>query len=138
MTKTFQIKIKEGDAVIKLNANKDVELIFGEDDDTVFREKEWHEQEVYKTSVQFALMIDTYFRNDEGLDDIIMHSESGNLAAELIGKEYLSISLASADNNEEEISESFNKMKEEMSKGPPESSDKDNVVDATTRFKKDE
>jgi hypothetical protein len=67
-----------------------------------------------------------------------MHSESGNLAAELIGKEYLSISLASADNNEEEISESFNKMKEEMSKDSPESPHKDNVVDATTRFKKDE
>ena len=138
MAKTFQIKIKEGDAVIKLNANKVVELIFGEDDDTVFREKEWHEQDVYKTSVQFALMIDTYFRNDEGLDDIIMHSESGNLAAELLGKEYLGISLAGADNNEEELLESFNKMNKEMSKGSPESPHEDNVVDATTRFKKDE
>ena len=32
--KTFQIKINEGDAVIKLGANKVVELIFGEDDET--------------------------------------------------------------------------------------------------------
>ena len=144
MTKTFQIKIKEGDAVIKLNANKVVELIFGEDDETVFREKEWHEQEVYKTSVQFALMIDTYFRNGEGLDDIIMHSDSGSIAAELLGKELLSISLAGADTSEEEITEEellerLDDMKEALkSKDSPESPHKDNVVDAATRFKKDE
>ncbi len=149
--KTFQIKINEGDAVIKLGANKVVELIFGEDDETVFKEKEWHEQEVYKTSVQFALMIDTYFRNDEGLDDIIMHSDSGSIAAELLGKELLAISLAGADTSEEEIIisskeiteeellERLDDMKEALkNKDSPESPRKDNVVDAKTRFKKDE
>ena len=146
MTKTFQIKIKEGDAVIKLNSNKVVELIFGEDDDTMVRETEWHEQEVYKASVQFALMIDTYFRNGEGLDDIIMHSNSGSIPAELLGKELLSISLAGADTSEEDnITEeqllqrlSDIKTAKENVKATTKDDVKDNVVDAATRFKKDE
>ena len=146
MTKTFRIKIKEGDAVIKLNSNKVVELIFGEDDDTMVRETEWHEQEVYKASVQFALMIDTYFRNGEGLDDIIMHSNSGSIPAELLGKELLSISLAGADTSEEDnITEeqllqrlSDIKTAKENVKATTKDDVKDNVVDAATRFKKDE
>ena len=146
MTKTFQIKIKEGDAVIKLNSNKVVELIFGEDDDTMVRETEWHEQEVYKASVQFALMIDTYFRNGEGLDDIIMHSNSGSIPAELLGKELLSISLAGADTGEEgniteeELLQKLSDIKtaKENVQATTKDDAKDNVVDAATRFKKDE
>ena len=146
MTKTFQIKIKEGDAIIKLGSNKVVELIFGEDDETMVKETEWHEQEVYKASVQFALMIDTYFRNGEGLDDIIMHSNSGSIPAELLGKELLSISLAGADTSEEDnITEeqllqrlSDIKTAKENVKATTKDDVKDNVVDAATRFKKDE
>ena len=146
MTKTFQIKIKEGDAIIKLGSNKVVELIFGEDDETMVKETEWHEQEVYKASVQFALMIDTYFRNGEGLDDIIMHSNSGSIPAELLGKELLSISLAGADTSEEDnITEeqllqrlSDIKTAKENVQATTKDDAKDNVVDAATRFKKDE
>ena len=146
MTKTFRIKIKEGDAVIKLTSNKVVELIFGEDDETMVRETEWHEQEVYKASVQFALMIDTYFRNGEGLDDIIMHSNSGSIPVELLGKELLSISLAGADTGEEdniteeELLQKLSDIKtaKENVKATTKDDVKDNVVDAATRFKKDE
>ena len=146
MTKTFKIKIKEGDAIIKLGSNKVVELIFGEDDETMVRETEWHEQEVYKASVQFALMIDTYFRNGEGLDDIIMHSNSGSIPAELLGKELLSISLAGADTSEEdniteeELLQKLSDIKtaKKNVKATTKDDVKDNVVDAATRFKKDE
>ena len=146
MTKTFKIKIKEGDAIIKLGSNKVVELIFGEDDETMVRETEWHEQEVYKASVQFALMIDTYFRNGEGLDDIIMHSNSGSIPVELLGKELLSISLAGADTGEEdniteeELLQKLSDIKtaKKNVKATTKDDVKDNVVDAATRFKKDE
>ena len=144
--KTFQIKINEGDAVIKLGANKAIELLFGEDDETMVRETEWHEQEVYKVSVQFALMIDTYFRNGEGLDDIIMHSPTGSIPAELLGKELLSISLAGADTSEEvniteeELLQRLSDIKtaKENVQATSEDDDTSNVVDAATRFIKDE
>ena len=123
--KTFKIKINEGDAVIKLNSNKGIELIFGEDEETAVKEMEWEEQEVYKTSILFALMIDTYFRNGEKLDELIMHSPTGNIPAEILGKGILSITLAGADISEEELLKRPDDMK-------------DNVVDATTRFTKDE
>ena len=58
--KTFQVKISEGDAVIKIGSNRIVELVFAEDDETILREQEWHEQEIYKTAVQFSLMLDTF------------------------------------------------------------------------------
>ena len=123
--KTFKIKISEGDAIIKLNSNKVIELIFGEDEETVIRDMEWQEQEIYKTSVLFALMLDTYFRNGERLDELIMHSPTGNIPAEILGKGILSITLAGADISEEELLKRPDDMK-------------DNVVDATTRFTKDE
>ena len=129
--KTFKIKISEGDAIIKLNSNKVIELIFGEDEETVIRDMEWQEQEIYKTSVLFALMLDTYFRNGERLDELIMHSPTGSIPAELLGKGLLSISLAGADISEEE-----NITEEELLERPDDM--KDNVVDATTRFTKDE
>ena len=132
--KTFQVTIKEGDAVIRLKSNRMVELIFAEDDETIVVEKEWHEQEVYKTAVQFALMVDTYLKNGVGLDDVIMHSDTGSIAAELLGKDMLSISLATADDlpgedTEEELLDKIQEVEEDL---------KDNVVDATKRFIKKE
>ena len=143
--KTFQIKIDEGSAVMVLNPNKAVQLMFGEDDETMVREMEWNEQEVYKAAVQFALMIDVYFRNGEGLDELIMHSPTGSIAAELLGKELLSISLAGADESdegeltEEELLERLSDIKTAEENAQAATKDKDNtVVDAATRFKKDE
>ena len=144
--KTFQAKINEGDAVIVIGSDKAVQLLFGEDDETLVRETEWHEQEVYKAAVQFALMIDTYFRNGEGLDDIIMHSHTGSIPAELLGKELLSISLAGADTSEEvniteeELLQRLSDIKtaKENVQATSEDDDTSNVVDAATRFIKDE
>ena len=90
--KKFQVKITEGDAIIVLKSNRVVQLIFAEDEETIIREQEFHEQEVYKTAVQFALMIDTFLKNGEGLDNVIMHSDTGSIVAELLGsKDMLSI-----------------------------------------------
>ena len=132
--KIYQITVNEGDAVIRLRSNRIVELVFAEDDETVLREQEWHEQEVYKTAVQFALMIDTFLKNGEGLDNLIMHSPTGSIAAELLGKDMLSISLAGVgdlpgEDTEEELLDKIQEVEEDL---------KDNVVDATTRFKKKE
>ena len=129
--KTFQIKINEGDAVIRLRSNRIVELVFAEDDETVLREQEWHEQEVYKTAVQFALMIDTFLKNGEGLDNLIMHSDTGSIAAELLGKEMLSVTLAGIDEDGPVDADSEEEIEVEL-----ETVLEDNVVDATTRFKK--
>ena len=95
--KKFDIEIFEGDAVIKLKRDKTVELVFAEDGDSIVREMSWPDHEVYKAAVQFALMIDSYFRNADGLDNLILHSPTGNIAAELMGKDLLSISLTAAN-----------------------------------------
>ena len=131
--KIFNVEIEEGDAIIRLRHNKVVQLVFAEDGDTIVREMAWPDHEVYKTAVQFALMIDSYFKNSEGLDNLIMHSATGSIAAELLGKEMLSITLAGvgvlADDADSEAEEE--ELEVEL-----EEDLKDNVVDASTRFKK--
>ena len=134
--KNFQVKIQEGDAIIVLKSNRVVELIFAEDDETILQEQESYEQEVYKTAVQFALMIDTFLKNGEGLNNLMMHSATGSIAAEL-SDENIAIKLGFAgkplkpsnDKDEEELSNRLDEMQDEL---------KDNVVDATTRFNKKE
>ena len=133
--KTFDFTINEGDAVIRLKSDKTIQLIFAEDEETILREQEWHEQEVYKTAVQFALMLDTFFKNGEGLDNLIMHSPTGSIASELLGKDLLSIELSTGNKTlgeelEEELEDRLNETQEELNK--------DNVVDATNRFKKED
>ena len=100
----FQIPGKVGDAFIRISADKEVQLIFGEDEDTLYRESDWEGQEVYKTAVQFSLMIDSYLRNAKALEDLIVHSTTGNIPAELIGKDLLPIMLAGAGLDESDYS----------------------------------
>ena len=131
--KTFRIIIDEGDAIIRLRSDKTIGILFGEDDETILGEREWPEQEVYKTAVQFALMIDTFFRNGEGLDNLIMHSPTGSIASELLNED-MAIQLGFADSafdplddkDEEELSDRLDEMQNELKDN--------NVVDATTRF----
>ena len=92
----FNVEIEEGDAIIRLKNDKVVQLVFAEDGDTIAREMTWPDHEVYKAAVQFALMIDSYFKNGEGLDSLIVNSPSGNIASELLGKDLLQISLSGA------------------------------------------
>jgi len=132
-TKTFQLKINEGDAIIRIRSDKTIGILFGEDDETIIGDREWPEQEVYKTAVQFALMIDTFFRNGEGLDNLMMHSPTGSIASELLNED-MAIQLGFADGqfepldvkDEEELSDRLDEMQNELKDN--------NVVDATTRF----
>ena len=125
--KIFNVDIEEGDAIIRLRNNKVVQLIFAEDGDTIVREMAWPDHEVYKTAVQFALMIDSYLKNGEGLDSIIMNSPTGNIAKELVGKDLLTINLTAAG----EIVE-VDSHKDPVEFIP------DNVIDATDKFKRKE
>ena len=132
--KIFQTTINEGDAIIKLRSDRTVDLLFGEDEETIVRESNWDQQEVYKTAVQFALMIDTFFKNGEGLDNLMMHSPTGSIAAELLNDD-LAVTLGFAEgyqafateetNEEEQLSDRLDEMQDELNS---------NVVDASTRF----
>ena len=139
--KIFNIAIEEGDAIIRLRHNKVVQLVFAEDGDTIVREMAWPDHEVYKTAVQFALMIDSYFKNSEGLDNLILNSPTGNIAAELLGKNLLEISLAGVgDVGEIEV----NNIADENDTAEQEGKDiysgkiKDNILDLTNKLKNKE
>ena len=137
--KKFDIDILEGDAIIHLKKDKTVSLVFAEDGDTIVREMAWPDHEVYKAAVQFALMIDSYFKNADGLDNLILHSPTGNIAAELLGKDLLSIDLIAAkgsgidfpDIEDEDTAEQ--EGKEIYSGKTP-----DNVLDLTEKLKNKE
>ena len=139
--KIFNVAIEEGDAIIRLRHNKVVQLVFAEDGDTIVREMAWPDHEVYKTAVQFALMIDSYFKNSEGLDNLILNSPTGNIAAELLGKNLLEISLAGVgDVGEIEV----NNIADENDTAEQEGKDiysgklKDNILDLTDKLKNKE
>ena len=139
--KIFNVDIEEGDAIIRLRSNKIVQLIFAEDGDTIIREMAWPDHEVYKTAVQFALMIDSYFKNAEGLDNLILNSPTGNIAAELLGKDLLQISLAGvADVGEIEVNNIADKSDTVKQEGKDVSSGKlkDNILDLTNKLKNKE
>ena len=139
--KIFNVDIEEGDALIRLRHNKVVQLVFAEDGDTIVREMAWPDHEVYKTAVQFALMIDSYFKNSEGLDNLILNSPTGNIAAELLGKDLLQISLAGVgelgeievDNIADE-----NDTAEQEGKDIYSGKIKDNILDLTEKLKNKE
>ena len=132
--KIFNVDIEEGDALIRLRHNKVVQLVFAEDGDTIIREMAWPDHEVYKTAVQFALMIDSYFKNGEGLDNLIMNSPTGNIAAELLGKDLLQISLAGMGNlGQLEVD---NPTKDDTTEQEGDKKIPDNVLDLTEKLKK--
>jgi hypothetical protein len=139
--KIFNVAIEEGDAIILLRHNKVVQLIFAEDGDTIVREMAWPDHEVYKTAVQFALMLDSYLKNDEGLDNLILNSPSGNIAAELLGKDLLQISLAGVgDLGEIEVNNVTDKndTAEQEGKDIYSGKLKDNILDLTNKLKNKE
>ena len=135
--RSFTVPIIEGDAIIHLKSDKTVALVFAEDGDTIAREMAWPDHEVYKTAVQFALMIDSYFKNGEGLDSLILHSPTGNIAAELLGKDLLQISLAGVgDLGELEVDNAAdNDTAEQEGKEIYSGKTPDNVLDLTEKLK---
>lgn len=125
--KIFNIELVEGDALIRLRSDKIVELIFAEDIESLDREMSWPDHEVYKMAVQFALMIDSFFKNGEGLDNLVLNSETGNLASELLTKELLPITLAGIgilpEQEEDEVNDT------------PREKHKNNILDLTNKLK---
>jgi len=133
--KTFTIEINEGEAMIRLGTDQSIQLIFAEDGDTIVREMAWPDHLVYKTAVQFALMLDSYFKNGEGLDSIILNSPTGNIAQELVGKDLLTIDLTTAG---ETLDKNFHMEVDVDSHKDPVEFIPDNVIDATDKFKRKE
>ena len=135
--KKFTVPILEGDAIIHLKRDKTVSLVFAEDGDTIAREMQWPDHEIYKAAVQFALMIDSYFKNGDGLDSLIINSPTGNLAAELLGKNLLQISLTGAgDIGEIEVDNAAdNDTGEQEGKDIYSGNIPDNVLDLTEKLK---
>ena len=68
----FTINGDVGDVFIRITKDRDVQLIFGEDDDSIYREVDWEGHEVYKAGVQFAMMLDSYLRNSKALLPIML------------------------------------------------------------------
>ena len=98
---SFDIEGDIGDVFIRLTNKGEVQLIFGEDDETIFREVEWETHEIYKTAVQFALMLDSHIRNAKALDNLIVNSTTGSIPAELSNSDLgLPISLSGIDDYE--------------------------------------
>ena len=128
----FIIKGKVGDAFIRITADKDVQLIFGEDDESLVREVSWDTHEIYKCAVQFSLMIDSYLRNAKALDDLIVTSPTGSIPAELIGKDLLPILLSGAGLDKFEVEKQETKSEPQITysdnviKGNFKNKDKDN------------
>lgn len=97
----FNIEGNVGDVFIRITNKGEVQLIFGEDDDTLYREVEWDTHEIYKTAVQFALMLDSHIRNAKALDDLIVNSTTGSIPAELLNSNLgLPIILSGIDDYE--------------------------------------
>ena len=97
MDNTFILEGTHGDAFIRLTSKGDVELIFGESMKSVGVEKSFEEQEIYKIATQFALMLDSYMKNSYALDDLMIHSDTGSIPAELLNSNLLPISLTGCD-----------------------------------------
>lgn len=97
MENKFILEGTHGDAFIRLTSKGEVELIFGESSISVREEKSFEEQEIYKIATQFALMLDSYIRNSYALDDLMIHSDTGSIARELLNSDLLPISLTGCD-----------------------------------------
>ena len=67
MESKFTITGSVGDAFIKITKDRNVQLIFGEDEDSLYREVDWESHEVYKAATNFALMLDAYLRNSKAI-----------------------------------------------------------------------
>jgi hypothetical protein len=84
---SFLVHGNIGDVFIKITNESEVQLIFGEDDESIYREVDWETHEIYKTAVQFALMLDSHIRNAKALDSLIVDSTTGSIPAELLNND---------------------------------------------------
>ena len=133
MENKFTITGSVGDAFIKITKDRNVQLIFGEDEDSIYREVDWDSHEVYKAATNFALMLDAYLRNSKALDDLITTSATGSIPAELIGRDLLPIILSGAGLEEFQIQEEEPEEPKEQPKKY-----KDNIIQFNKKEKDDE
>ncbi len=133
MENKFTITGSVGDAFIKITKDRNVQLIFGEDEDTIYREVDWESHEVYKAATNFALMLDAYLRNSKALDDLITTSATGSIPAELIGRDLLPIILSGAGLEEFQLQEEEPEEPKEQPKKY-----KDNIIQFNKKEKDDE
>lgn len=133
----FEIKGDVGDVFIRITKDREVQLIFGEDEDSIYREVDWEGHEVYKAATNFALMLDSYLRNSKALDDLITTSATGSIPAELIGRDLLPIMLAGAGLEEfqQEEEKDVEQMIEELTDKPKYT---DNVIQFKNKEKDNE
>ena len=132
MERKFTITGSVGDAFIKITKDRNVQLIFGEDEDSLYREVDWESHEVYKAATNFALMLDAYLRNSKALDDLITTSATGSIPAELIGRDLLPIILSGAGLEDFKLQEEPDEPKEQPKKY------KDNIIQFNKKEKDDE
>ncbi len=133
MENKFTITGSVGDAFIKISKDRNVQLIFGEDEDSIYREVDWESHEVYKAATNFALMLDAYLRNSKALDDLITTSATGSIPAELIGRDLLPIILSGAGLEEFQLQEEEPEEPKEQPKKY-----KDNIIQFNKKEKDDE
>ena len=53
----YKISLQEGDVVIRITPEQKIQIIFAEDNESLTRDLSWDEHLIYKTAVQFGLMI---------------------------------------------------------------------------------
>ena len=135
--KTFNYIAECGDAIIRIKESGEIELCLCEDEHTIERTMDWPEQENYKTAVQFALMIDSFIRNGDALDDIILASPTGNIASDLLTQETNigSINLTGIGAIMETLPDED--TAEQEGKDIYSGKNPDNVLDLTSRLNKD-
>ena len=135
--KIFNYQTECGDAIIRIKESGEVELCLCEDEDTINRTMTWPDQENYKTVVQFALMIDSFIRNGNALDDMILASPTGNIASDLLSTERTigSIALTGIGDIMDSLPEED--TAEQEGKDIYSGKNPDNVLDLTSRLNKD-
>tara|TARA_Y100001963_G_scaffold158838_1_gene259957 strand:- start:2058 stop:2510 length:453 start_codon:yes stop_codon:yes gene_type:complete len=135
--KTVNYPVETGDAIIVIKEDGRIELCFGEED--LEFPMTWPDQENYKTAVQFALMLDSFIKNGDALDDIILTSPTGNLPGDLLRESEIGNVEISGIGEITGVEEVVNSLPEEASEDTGESEGKEiysgKVLDITEKLK---
>ena len=135
--KTVNYPVETGDAIIVIKEDGRIELCFGEED--LEFPMTWPDQENYKTAVQFALMLDSFIKNGDALDEIILTSPTGNLPGDLLRESEIGNVEISGIGEITRVEEVVNSLPEEASEDTGESEGKEiysgKVLDITEKLK---
>jgi len=132
--KVYPINVQEGDVVIRITPEQKIQIIFAEDNESMIRELSWDEHLIYKTAVQFGLMLDSFLKNNSVLDNIITESDTHSIPAELVGKNILQIQIAGKDADEEVLADTPAGINGGSESNVELSNIEGNVIDASNKF----